>query len=71
MTDTHGSAPLPVQLTGVFAGQVSLGVVGPASGADAVQRWWHSLKIFGGQQPEGWHSQIKDEPGFILTGQRT
>jgi hypothetical protein len=51
--------------------QISLGVVGPASGADAIQRWWHSLKIFGGQQPDGWHSQIKDEPGFILTGQRT
>jgi len=50
--------------------QVTVGVVGPGSGADAIQRWWHALHWFGGVPPEGWHSQIKDEPGFVLTEQR-
>ena len=51
--------------------QVTLGVVGPSSGADAVQRWWHALHWFGGVPPQGWHNQIKDEPGLVLTEQRT
>jgi hypothetical protein len=50
--------------------QVTLGVVGPSSGADAVQRWWHALHWFGGVRPLGWHAQIKDELGLILTEQR-
>jgi hypothetical protein len=50
--------------------QVTLGVVGPSSGADAVQRWWHALHWFGGVPPLGWHAQIKDEPGLVLTEQR-
>ncbi len=50
--------------------QVTIGVVGPGSGADAVQRWWHALHWFGGVPPQGWHAQIKDEPGLVLTEQR-
>jgi lipid A 3-O-deacylase len=50
--------------------EVSAGVVGPGSGADAVQRWWHALHWFGGVPPQGWHAQIKDEPGIVLHEQR-
>ena len=50
--------------------QVTVGAVGTGSGADAVQRWWHALHWFGGVPPQGWHGQIKDEPGLILTEQR-
>lgn len=50
--------------------EVVAGLVGPGSGADAVQRLWHALHWFGGVPPEGWHAQIKDEPGIIITEQR-
>ncbi len=50
--------------------EATLGVVGPGSGADAVQRWWHALNWFGGVPPLGWHAQIKDEPGLVLSEQR-
>jgi len=50
---------------------VSLGVVGPSSGADAVQRWLHAMRMFGGVPPHGWSSQLKDEPALQLNGQRT
>jgi lipid A 3-O-deacylase len=50
--------------------EVSTGAVGPGSGADAVQRWWHALHWFGGVPPRGWHAQIKDEPGLVLSEQR-
>ena len=50
--------------------EVKVGVVGPASGADAVQRYWHALHWFGGVPPHGWSSQLKNEPGLVLSGQR-
>lgn len=50
--------------------EVSAGIVGHGSGADAVQRFWHALHWFGGDPPQGWHAQIKDEPGIIVSGQR-
>lgn len=50
--------------------EVKAGVVGPASGADAVQRYWHALHWFGGVPPHGWSSQLKNEPGLVLSGQR-
>lgn len=50
--------------------EAKLGVVGPSSGADAVQRWWHAMKLWGGVPPQGWRHQLKDEPGIVLTGQR-
>jgi len=28
------------------------------------------LHLFGGVPPQGWHAQIKDEPGLVLTEQR-
>jgi hypothetical protein len=37
-----------------------LGFVGPASGASEVQRWIH--EIIGSPIPEGWDTQLKNEP---------
>jgi hypothetical protein len=50
--------------------QVTAGLVGPGSAADAIQRWWHALHWFGGVPPLGWHAQLKDEPGLVLSEQR-
>lgn len=50
--------------------EMKLGIVGPLSAADAIQRWWHALHWFGGVPPQGWHRQLKDEPGIVLSGQR-
>jgi lipid A 3-O-deacylase len=50
--------------------EVAVGLVGHGSGADAVQRLWHALHWFGGVPPEGWHAQIKEEPGIVITDQR-
>src|SRR5262245_5398833 len=50
---------------------ISLGIVGHSSGADAVQRWFHSLNMFGGQPPHGWAHQLGDEPVVQLNAQRT
>jgi len=51
---------------------ISLGVVGPSSGAEAVQIWFHALNMFGGSvKPRGWESQLHDEPAAVLNAQRT
>jgi hypothetical protein len=41
------------------AWQLKLGVVGPASQADDVQREWHEL--VGADKPQGWDTQLPDE----------
>ena len=43
---------------------MEVGVVGPASQAEDVQTFWHSL--FGLHVPEGWDNQLHDEPGVVL-----
>ncbi len=48
---------------------VSLGVVGPASLAEDAQKFWHSL--IGAHWPMGWHDQVKNEPGIIVTYKRS
>lgn len=40
----------------------TLGIVGPSSGAEPVQRWIHRLT--GSDEPKGWDSQLKDEVVF-------
>lgn len=49
---------------GRIAGQrrlsIDLGVIGPASGAGEIQRWWH--RRIGAAVPRGWGSQIDNEP---------
>jgi lipid A 3-O-deacylase len=43
----------------------TMGVVGPSSGADEVQRRWH--RIIDTRTPRGWDHQLSDEPGLVLT----
>jgi len=47
---------------------LTLGVVGPASFAEETQKFVHS--ITGSDNPNGWHTQLKNEPGIVLTYQR-
>ncbi len=49
--------------------QVTLGVIGPASLASDSQKWIHS--IIDEAKPAGWATQLRDEPGLIITYQRT
>ena len=49
--------------------QLTLGMVGPASGAEQTQKTVHNL--IGDEDPKGWHSQLHDEPGVILTYERS
>jgi hypothetical protein len=44
--------------------ELNIGVVGPWSLADDVQREWHAL--FGFDKPEGWDHQLKNELGMVL-----
>lgn len=47
---------------------VSLGLVGPTSGAEWVQNTFHD--IIGQSVNRGWHYQLQDEPTIQLLGQR-
>ncbi|WP_429106046.1 lipid A deacylase LpxR family protein [Aeromonas allosaccharophila] len=47
------------------AWQLKLGVVGPASQADNVQTEFH--KLIGADEPQGWDSQLPNEPVVNLT----
>jgi hypothetical protein len=47
------------------AWQLKLGVVGPASQADDVQREFH--KLIGADEPRGWDTQLPNEPVINLT----
>lgn len=49
--------------------QVSLGVVGPASLAQESQTWIHA--IIHDRKPLGWSTQLRDEPGLIVTYERS
>jgi hypothetical protein len=49
--------------------QLDLGIVGPQSYADETQKFIHST--FGARHPNGWHNQLKNEPGIVLTYERT
>jgi len=44
---------------------LDIGVVGPHSFAEDVQKTWHTW--FGFPRPEGWNNQLRDEPGVVLT----
>jgi lipid A 3-O-deacylase len=48
--------------------ELQLGVVGPAALGKQVQRRWHAL--IGGTEPEGWDSQLENEPGIVLSYER-
>jgi len=42
------------------AWQLRVGMVGPSSQADSVQRWWH--KAIDADKPMGWDTQLPNEP---------
>jgi hypothetical protein len=43
----------------------SLGVVGPSSLSDTIQRWWHE-SVVDAVRPEGWSHQLSDRPAVML-----
>lgn len=47
---------------------LTVGVIGPSSQADQMQQWLH--KLTGSRQPQGWSTQLHDEPGLLLNYQR-
>jgi hypothetical protein len=49
--------------------EVSLGMVGPASRAEQTQKFVH--KLIGSKAPQGWSTQLKNEPGLVLNYQRS
>lgn len=48
---------------------LTVGMVGPSSLAERTQKYVH--EAIQADYPEGWHTQLKDEPGIILTYQRS
>jgi hypothetical protein len=48
--------------------ELDIGVIGPASFAEDVQRSWH--KAFGFQRPNGWDNQLDNELGILLSYER-
>lgn len=49
---------------GNFLG-ITIGIVGPSSQAEDIQRGFHDL--IGVDKPNGWDNQLKNEPGLLLT----
>ena len=52
---------------------VTLGLVGPGAGGAAVQNTWHRaapLAALRHMRANGWSSQLRDEPGLVLSEQR-
>jgi hypothetical protein len=47
---------------------LTLGVVGPLSGAEQAQKWVH--EITGADEPQGWDNQIDNEPVFQASAER-
>ena len=48
---------------------LSIGVVGPASFAEQTQKFVH--RHVGSPRPQGWDTQLDNEPGIVLTYQRS
>jgi lipid A 3-O-deacylase len=50
--------------------ETTVGVVGPAALGSDVQKFWHAAFIPGAAHPNGWHDQLRDEPGLVVSEQR-
>jgi hypothetical protein len=48
---------------------LTLGVVGPAAMAEQGQKFIH--QVTGSEEPRGWDTQLENEPGIVLTYQRS
>lgn len=65
----YGSAALITDSNDVLdTFQITLGMVGPASGAEHTQKMVH--KWVDSPRPQGWDYQLDNEPGLVLTYQR-
>jgi hypothetical protein len=51
--------------------EATLGVVGPMALGGDVQKFWHAAFIPSAAHINGWHAQLRDEPGLVLSDQRT
>jgi hypothetical protein len=49
--------------------QLTFGVTGPASLTEETQKFVHA--IVQGRKPNGWHYQLRDEPGLVIQYERT
>ena len=66
----YGSAALITDSDDVMdTFQITLGMVGPASGAERTQKFIHE-NVTNSPEPMGWDYQLDNEPGLILTYQR-
>ncbi len=61
-------SPVTVRLLSVT--RLDLGIVGPASGAGALQRFYHRVMEFD-HIPSGWDYQLSNEPGLVVRHERT
>ncbi len=50
--------------------EITLGVTGPAALGSDVQKFWHAAFVPSAAHPNGWHAQLRDEPGLVLSSQR-
>jgi lipid A 3-O-deacylase len=50
--------------------EATLGMVGPAALGSDVQKAWHAAFIPSAAHINGWHAQLRDEPGLVLSEQR-
>jgi lipid A 3-O-deacylase len=50
--------------------EVTLGLTGPVALGSDVQKAWHAAFIPGAAHPNGWHAQLRDEAGLVLSEQR-
>jgi hypothetical protein len=66
IADVSGNEDDP--LTNLDQLQVNLGVIGPASLAEDAQKWIHGL--INGVDPQGWSTQLRDEPGLVIQYER-
>jgi hypothetical protein len=50
--------------------EATIGMVGPAALGSDVQKAWHAAFIPSAVHINGWHAQLRDEPGLVLSEQR-
>lgn len=50
--------------------EATVGVVGPMALGGDVQKFWHAAFIPSAAHINGWHAQLRDEPGLVLSEQR-
>jgi hypothetical protein len=50
--------------------EATFGMVGPAALGGDVQKFWHAAFVPSAAHPNGWHDQLRDEPGLVLSEER-